>query len=175
VIDPIAQPSEYQALLLRYLGDQDPAEVQGRTPEVVAGIVEDAGVLLRRRPRQGEWSVLELVGHLHDAELVLSARYRWIIAHDRPPLVGYDQDLWVERLRHQDGDPSDLLAVFGTLRRSNLDLWARTTPEERERVGMHAERGPETLDLMFRMLGGHDLLHVEQMNRTLASLRGRVN
>ena len=50
--DPVAQPSEYQALLLRYLGDQDPAEVQRRTPDVAAGLVSEAGDLLRTRQEE---------------------------------------------------------------------------------------------------------------------------
>jgi DinB family protein len=170
-IDPVAQPNEYQNMLLGYLGDQDPADVQAQTPEVVAVLVSEADDLLRTRPAEGEWSVLELIGHLYDAELVSSARYRWILAHDQPPLAPYDQDLWVQRLRHNEGDPEELLESFGALRRANLALWAGTTHDERERFGMHAERGPESVDLMFRMLAGHDLFHIEQMNRTLASLR----
>jgi DinB superfamily len=171
--DPVSQPSEYQALLLRYLGDQDPAEVQGRTPRVAAGLVSEAGDLLRTRPQEREWSVLELIGHLHDAELVSGARYRWILAQDRPSLIGYDQDLWVERLGHNQGDPAALLATFGALRTANLELWSGISPEERDRVGMHVERGQESVDLMFRMLGGHDLFHIDQMNRTLAAVRER--
>jgi hypothetical protein len=171
VIDPVGRPNEYQALLLRYLGDQDPADVQRQTPDVVRAILEDAGDLLRHRPGDGEWSVLELLGHLFDAELVVSARCRWILSEDRPPLAGYDQDLWVERLRHNDDEPNELLSAFGALRRADVQLWERTSPEERERVGMHSERGPESLDLVFRMLAGHDLLHIEQMNQTLAAVR----
>jgi hypothetical protein len=171
VIDPVANPTEYQALLLRFLGDQDPAEVQARTPDVVSGLVEEAGDLLRTRPAEKEWSVLELLGHLHDAELVVGGRYRWIIAHDEPPLAPYDQDLWVDRLHHNEGDPDQLLSGWRALRRANLDLWARSSPEERARVGMHAERGPESFDLTFRLLSGHDLFHLEQMTQTLATLR----
>jgi hypothetical protein len=172
VIDPVAQPNEYQSMLLRYLGDQDPADVQEKTPGVIATTVAESGDLVRTRPEAGEWSVLELTGHLYDAELTSAARYRWVIAHDQPPLAPYDQDLWVERLRHNEDEPGELLESFGGLRRANLALWARTAPEERERVGVHLERGPESLDLMFRMLAGHDLFHIEQMNKTLASLRG---
>ncbi len=172
MIDPVAQPSEYQALLLRYLGDQDPADVQSQTAEVLAGLIEEAGDHLRSRPAEGEWSVLELLGHVVDAEIVGAGRYRWTIAHDRPPMIGYDQDRWVERLRHNEDDPRELLAVFRALRAGNVALWARATPEERERVGMHAERGPESFDLTFRLMAGHDLFHIEQANRTLAAFRG---
>ena len=172
MIDPVAQPNEYQQLLLRYLGDDDPAEVQSRTPGRWAEQVERAGDALRTRPADGEWSVLELLGYLHDAELVMSARYRWIIAHDEPPLAGYDQDLWVSRLGHNDGQPEDLLRVFRVLREANLALWARSTPEQKARVGIHAERGPESFDLSFRMIAGHDLFHIEQANQTLAAVAG---
>jgi DinB family protein len=170
-IDPVAQPSEYQVMLLRYLGDQDPADVQAQTPDVIADIIGEAGEFLRARPAQGEWSVLELLGHVFDAEIVYSGRYRWTIAHDGPPLVGYEQDDWVERLRHNEDDPAGLLSVLRALRAANVQLWSRTSPEERERVGIHAERGPESLDLSFRLIAGHDLFHIEQMNRTLQELR----
>ena len=171
-IDPVVRPSAYQALLLRYLGDQDPAGVQSQTPDVVAGLIDDAGDLLRARPAEGEWSVLELLGHFLDAEIVVSGRYRWILAHDGPPLVGYDQDEWVARLRHNDDDPAEMLSVHRALREANVSLWGRTSPEERQRVGIHAERGPESLDLSFRLVAGHDLFHIEQMNRTLQTVRG---
>jgi hypothetical protein len=58
--------------------------------------------------------------------------------------------------------------VFETLRRANLALWARATPSDRARVGLHAERGPETLDLSFRLIAGHDRFHLDQARRGLA-------
>jgi len=70
-------------------------------------------------------------------ELVSSGRYRWILAHDEPPLVGYDQDLWVERLRHNEDDVDELLSLFESLRRANLYLWSQTPVDERSRVGIH--------------------------------------
>lgn len=98
---------------------------------------------------------------------------RWILAHDEPPLVGYDQDRWVDRLHDASDDPRELLAVLETLRRANLALWERTGPEERARAGMHAERGAESLDLTFRLLAGHDRFHLDQARRALdAALRG---
>jgi len=172
-IDPIRQPDEYQQLLLSYVGDRDPAEVQAELGDALEALVAEAGPDLRVRPAEGEWSVLELVGHILDAEVVYAGRYRWTLAQDRPPLIGYDQDLWVERLDHNDGDPAEMLSLFRALRRSHLDLWARSTPEQRARVAMHEERGPESFELSFRMIAGHGLLHLEQMRATLDTLRRR--
>ncbi|HVH65743.1 MAG TPA: DinB family protein [Candidatus Acidoferrum sp.] len=165
--DPVTQASAYQQMLVSLLGTDDPAEVQAATEARVRAIVHDAGVNLRRRPAPKEWSVLELLGHLADAELVMGGRYRWALSHDQPPVLGYDQDLWVERLRHNEDDPEELLILFSTLRAANLALWKRSSAQERQRVAIHAERGLESFDLMFRMLAGHDRFHLNQMRETL--------
>ena len=170
-IDPVASPSAYQQLLLGALGGDDPAEAQATTPGELRAMVAEAGELLRVRPAADEWSVLELIGHIHDAEVVCSARYRWILAHDEPTLLGYDQDRWVTGLRHNDADPDELLRVFEALRETNLALWRRTPGTERGRIGMHAERGPESYELTFRLLAGHDRVHLAQMRRTLDAVR----
>lgn len=168
--DPVAEAAAYQQHLLGLLGRDDPAQVQAATPASLRALIEEAGDRVRERPEPGEWSVLECAGHVADAEIVYSGRYRWTIAHDEPPLIGYDQDLWVERLHHNQDDPGELLATFDALRAGNLVLWARSTPAERERVGMHAERGPESLDLSFRLIAGHDRFHLAQARRALDGL-----
>jgi len=161
----------YQERLLSLLGQDDPAEVAQATPSAVQSLLREAGSDLQRRPAPGEWSVLELVGHLVDAEIVVSGRYRWTISQDEPPLLGYDQDLWVARLRHNEARPEELLAVFSALRAANLRLWRGSAAEDRDRVAIHAERGPESYGLMFRMLAGHDRFHLDQMRETLRTVR----
>jgi hypothetical protein len=160
-----------QQQLLALLGNDDPADVAQATASAVQSLVKEAGSDLATRPAAAEWSVLELVGHLVDAEIVMSGRYRWAISQDQPPLLGYDQDLWVARLRHNEARADELLAVFGALRAANLRLWRRSTAQDRERVAMHSERGPESYGLMFRMLAGHDRFHLNQMRETLRLLR----
>jgi hypothetical protein len=166
-LDPVARPQEYIAHMLSLLGDDDPAGVQAATPAALRDLASRAGEDIRTRPAEGEWSVVELIGHLTDAELVAAARYRWVLSHDAPELIAYDQDLWVDRLRHRDDPPEELLELHGVLRRANLRLWERTPPDERERYGIHAERGKESFDLLFRTLAGHDRFHLGQMRRTL--------
>ena len=169
--DPVREAAAYQRSLLAALGDDDPAIAQAATPAAIRSLFADAGADLRMRPAPGEWSVLECVGHIVDGELVSSGRYRWILAHDRPDIVGYDQDLWVERLGHGTADPAELLALFEALRRANLALWSRVTAADRSRIGLHRERGPESLDLTFRLIAGHDRVHLAQARRTLEAVR----
>jgi hypothetical protein len=171
--DPVTQAAEYQLHLLGLLGDDDPAEVQAATPAALRGALAEAGDRVRERPEPDEWSVLECAGHIADAELVVSGRLRWIVAHDEPPLIGYDQDLWVDRLHHNEDEPEALLGNFEGMRAANLALWSRSTEAERARVGHHAERGPESFDLTFRLLAGHDRFHLGQIRRTLDAPRER--
>lgn len=171
--DPIDDPKAYQSYLLSLLGPDDPAVVQEGTPATLRALVDRAGTDLKTRPEPTEWSVLQCLAHIVDAEIVMSGRYRFVLAHDEPPLIGYDQDLWVDRLHGEGGDPEKLLRVFEPLRTANIALWRAATDEQRARVGMHAERGPESFDLAFRMLAGHDRFHVAQADRALAAVSVR--
>ena len=111
----------YQEQLLGLLGADDPAEVQAsHAARTLRSLVREAGADVRTRPEPREWSVLECIGHIVDAELVSSGRYRFILAHDRPDLPGYDQDAWADALHHNDEDPDELLAPFDALRSANL-------------------------------------------------------
>jgi hypothetical protein len=169
-VDPVAEPTGYVELILGVLGDRDPVRAQAELADQIAAVLDRAGPHLRTKPAPGEWSVIEVFGHILDAEIANGGRYRWIIAQDEPPLPGFDQERWVERLRHQEDDPAEMMELFRALRRSHLLLWERASATERARIGMHDERGPESFDLLFRLVAGHGLFHLGQMRRTLAQV-----
>jgi hypothetical protein len=112
----------------------------------------------------------EVVQHLADSELVGGFRLRLVLAQDRPPLTGYDQDLWADRLRYRDVDVRDALEQFTVLRKANLRLWEGLRAEDLPRVGLHSERGEESLEHLRRLYAAHDLLHLRQLDRIRAAL-----
>lgn len=170
--DPSNAALAYQQSLLAALGDDDPADVQSVGPANARALVTESGTYLRIRPAPREWSVLLCLAHIADAELVMAGRYRWVLAHDAPELIGYDQDLCVDNLHDDEEDPDALLAQYASLRAGNVALWRSLSATDRARVGLHRERGPESFDLMFRMLAGHDRVHLDQARRALAAVRG---
>jgi hypothetical protein len=170
--DPVRAATEYQEMLLAALGGDDPADAQAQAPATIRTLIASAGELLWTRPEPREWSAALCLAHIADAELVMAARYRWVLAHDGPELIGYDQDLWVDNLHPDDQDPGELLATFEPLRAANIALWLRSTPAQRARVAIHRERGPESYELMFRMIGGHDRVHLAQARRAIEAARG---
>jgi hypothetical protein len=73
--------------------------------------------------------------------------------------------LWATRLRYEDADPHQAIQEFNVLRHANLRLLARASAGDLARVGLHAERGEESVAQMIRLYAGHDLLHLSQIAR----------
>jgi hypothetical protein len=161
----------YRRPSLDALGLDDPLAVQESEPARWGRLIEQAGAHLRTRPDDGEWSAIECLGHMTDSELVTSTRYRWVLAEAEPALAGFDQTAWAARLNHEADDPAALLDYFSALRRANVVLWRRTPVTERGRFGLHAERGPESFELLFRLQAGHGRVHLAQAEHALAIAR----
>jgi hypothetical protein len=170
-ISPVDDPRSYQELLLGLAGPGDPAAALEATIPELRSLVTEAGGDLRTRPAEAEWSVIELVGHMLDAEMVSTTRLRWILAQDRPDLPGYDQDGWVAALGYAGADPARLISTWDALRRANIELWRSTPSQLRSRAGVHRERGDESFELTARLLAGHDRFHIEQARRALEQIR----
>ena len=165
------QAEDYVAKLLELLGECDPleamADLMPALREAVDGLEPEN---LRQPEAPGKWSVLDVVRHLADTELVHRYRMRKIVAQPGSDLAGYDQDAWADGLRYRDGDLASALAELGTLREANLDWLGGLTDEELEREGVHAERGRESVRRVARLLAAHDLVHLRQIGRIRASL-----
>ena len=166
--DPVADPEGYQRELLALLGTSDPVEVLAATPAAIQQRTRPlAAEALDRRPKAGEWSVAELVGHLWDAEIVYGFRAR-ILTRDRAPLIGYDQEAWARLARPP---AAELHAAFVALRTANLVLIRGTPVAWWDRLGIHEERGPTSFRLATETIAGHDRAHLLQLDRTITALQ----
>jgi hypothetical protein len=130
--------------------------------------LEDA--TLRRPEKPGKWSVIEVIQHLADSDLVAGFRTRMVLSEDRPALQGYDQDRWASEFRYRDVTLAQALDQLRGLRTANLHLWEDLSPAQLERVGLHSERGPESTGHILRLMAGHDLVHRRQIDRILAAI-----
>jgi hypothetical protein len=156
----------YVRAVLELLGDREPTAVLRETISALPRAIEGLSRHQLRQPeRPGKWSIGQILQHLADSEIVWAWRMRLILAQDRPQLTGYDQDLWAERLHYDEADPSESLELFAMLRRVNLRLVERASPSDLKRVGVHVERGEESLEHLRRLYAGHDLLHLNQIDR----------
>jgi hypothetical protein len=163
---PVDAPGPYALRLLNRLADRDPVSVLDGTPASLRaafdGLADDA---VRRPEAPGKWSMIHVASHLADGEMVVGVRIRMIVAHDRPPITAYDQDLWADNLHYGDARLADVLDQFTSLRAATVRFARRLTRAELDRYGVHEERGGESVDYMLRLLAGHDLVHLDQLAR----------
>ena len=163
-------PDGYVRALLELIGDRDPLSVLPGTPDILAERVRALDDARLRKPEAPDkWSVLHVVQHLADAELMTSVRYRMILSHDTPQLAGYDQDLYAKHLHYENADLEGALDSFRALRRANVRILSALTPEERKRGGIHSERGFEDVTRLMTLNAAHDLVHLAQIERILSA------
>lgn len=163
--------AKYAPAVLGLIGERNPVDVLRDTPRAAARAVATLSRDQLRRPETaGKWSIAQVLRHLADTDVVWGWRMRLILAQERPAITGFDQDLWAERLGYADADPNESLETFAVLRRDNLRLIERATPDDLERVGVHAERGEESAGYLIRLYAGHDLMHLAQIDRIAKSV-----
>ena len=127
--------------------------------------------LITRRPSETAWSVLEIVGHLADAELLASVRIRRIITQDRARLWGYRQEHWATALGYRQSRIETVTARFALLRRENAELLpADVTDDLWNQTGLHDEDGTLSLRQLIEGYLDHTAKHLDQIHRVAAEV-----
>lgn len=129
-----------------------------RLREAVIGLSSEQ---LKQRPIAGKWSTLEVVCHLADFGIVSADRIKSVIAEDRPSLPGRDEKLFAARLRYHDRHVENELALVDAIHRQVATILRTLAPDDFQRLGMHAEAGPLTLESLVGRASGHIAHHLK--------------
>jgi hypothetical protein len=159
---------EYTQRLLNYAEGKDPLRLQQAAPKRLALLVKGkTRKQLTRRPAPDKWSIAEIMAHLADAELAISWRIRQILSKNAVSIQAYDQEVWAKTFDYAHRDPRQSLANFRTLREANVALLKSVPRKLWDNYGVHEERGNESISHLVRMVAGHDLNHLQQIQRIL--------
>jgi hypothetical protein len=124
------------------------------------------------RGRDENWSVVEVVCHLRDAEERALERMRAIRDADDPFLPGYDQEAWARERRYAEQNLRDAFDAWKGFRSQFTNDLAALTPEGWERTGQHEEQGQITITAHALHMASHDAIHAAQIARQLAANDG---
>ena len=159
---------EYTNRLLSYSQGKDPLRLQQAAPQKVAALIKGKNKKqLTRKPAPDKWSVAEILAHLADAEIAISWRIRQILSTNAIPIQAYDQDCWAQTFNYARRDPKLSLASFRSQREANIAVLKSVPRKLWENYGVHEERGHETITHLVKMVAGHDLNHLQQMEKIL--------
>lgn len=116
---------------------------------------------LRARPVPGKWSTLEVVCHITDFEPIYADRMKRILAEDRPTLPAGDENRFAASLAYGQRDVGEELAIIENTRRQMARILRAQKPDVLDRVGMHSETGPRTLEQFLVGITNHIPHHVK--------------
>lgn len=163
---------QYTERLLSYAAGREPLNLQMAAPRKLAALLKGKNKRqLTRRPAPNKWSIAEIAAHLADAEVAISWRLRQILGTNAIPIQAYDQDLWAKTFDYAHRDPKQSLETFRVLRESNIALLKAVSRKQWENYGVHQERGNESVNHMVRMVAGHDLNHLKQIQAIISDRR----
>ena len=97
------------------------------------------------RPIAGKWSSHEVVIHLRDADESFAHRMKRIVAEDEPAYAAWSENRFIERLRYHEQSAEEAIKTIELLHNQLLVIFRPLPPEAFDRVGLHAERGRQTL------------------------------
>jgi hypothetical protein len=144
------------------LGDRDPLRALEDTPREIGRIVDGwSAEQFERSYAPGKWSARRLLIHLAQAELALTTRVRFALSNPGYAAQAFSQDDW---MGIDDGaDARTALDAYLALRRMNVALFRRLTPQQRDRTFTHPEYGTLTVWWVANQLAGHDIHHLKQL------------
>jgi hypothetical protein len=142
-------------------------EAAEKSPKQIAAAV--SGVpekILRFKPAPDKWSILEILGHLADSEIVYAYCVRQMLADDKPQIAPIDQNAWAKNLGYQEASSPELIALYGLNRHANLQLLRRLRPGDLEKSAYHPglKRSITVADIVT-VMAGHGANHLEQIER----------
>jgi hypothetical protein len=152
----------------RFLNGQDPIPVltttAGRLQTLTAGLT---GAQVNTPPAPRKWSICEIVAHLADCETVFAFRLRQTLAPalDQPHAIiqPFDQEAWARRYAAYNLESG--LALFQAARNWNLLFLTTVSQDDRHRPTTHPERGTMPFWTIVETMAGHDINHLQQIER----------
>lgn len=159
---------QYTERIIANAQGQDPIKAQSATNKKLAALIKGVpAAKLRKRPAPDKWSAAEILAHLADVEIVVGWRMRSILGAPGIPIAAFDQNSWVTAGHYEKRDPRESIEVHRVLREANLALLKSLSPEQWKHFGQHSERGQESIEHIVRMIAGHDINHIHQIERAL--------
>lgn len=146
------------------LGQRDPLSALAETPERMRRLLQPwTDEQFERSYAPGKWSARRILIHLAQSELALTTRARFALTEASYQAQAFSQDEWLPLDDGADGRTA--LDAYTMLRRLNLAMWRKLTPDQLGRRFSHPEYGELTVAWIMAQMAGHDLHHLKQFEQ----------
>jgi hypothetical protein len=135
----------------------DIAELPARVQAAVAGL---SAAQLDTAYREGGWTPRQVVHHLADSHMNAFIRFKLALTENAPQIKPYDQKAWAELGDGRSADVGYSLSLLQGLHARWSALLSSLSADQLDRVFMHPESGPQTLDRTLQVYAWHCRHHV---------------
>jgi uncharacterized damage-inducible protein DinB len=162
------ETSEYAEFYKNYIAGVPDGDVlaflanqPGSYRQLLRGMSEEAAAA---EPAPGKWSVKQVLGHICDAERVMSYRALRFSRGDETELQGFEQDDYVREANSNARSLGDLLDEFESVRKATVSLFRSLPPGSEMRRGK-ANKNPVTVRALAYIAAGHANHHYELLKK----------
>jgi len=149
------------------VGAADPLELLASTPRRIAALVSGwSPSRWSSSWAEGKWSAAQVVLHLAQDEIAFASRARLALTVPGYVPHPFDGADWVAL--ESPPEPAVALAAFLALRALNVRLYRKLSEEQLARPIPHPEHGTIYVGWIVRVLAGHDLHHLRQLEAIAA-------
>lgn len=146
------------------LGDRDPMEVLAETQQAIPALLQTLSPEgWKRSYAPGKWTAAQVLAHLADSEIAFGFRVRQILSEPALGIQTFDQDHWAQHYASLDG--LEAARTFQAVRGWNLSLFRLLNKADGEKTAQHPERGPESVETVIRIIAGHTVHHLAQLQK----------
>ena len=145
--------------------NEDTAFVLADNAATLARIVRTVPADTLRATRFGEWTAVEVIGHLADGAEIFADRVQRCIDEDRPTIASYDQDALAAERRNAERDPMELSQRVMNAHRRMVQLLVRA--DNRARPGLHAQWGEVDAGHFAAYQAKHARDHIDELAKVL--------
>jgi DinB superfamily len=118
---------------------------------------------IRHCSSAGEWSAIEVVGHMIDKMQIWTSRVERLLVEERPALPAYDQDALVREHDYLHADPDVLFEHLSQACERFATLVEHISISALQREGVHEEVGPMALRRCIELPLESVPTHLEQL------------
>ncbi|MDH4043661.1 MAG: DinB family protein [Gemmatimonadota bacterium] len=156
-------PREFSPFYAEYIASVPDGDVldllEAQQHEIVALLRPQSAAQWQSRYAPGKWSVSEVLGHLCDAERILSYRALRFARGDQTPLAGFEENDYVPPAQFDGRNPESLLVEHAAIRGSTLALFRHLPDDAPERIGS-ANGAEVSVRALLYIITGHERHHV---------------
>ena len=148
----------------KFLAGREPLAAMRDSVEKIRTLTRDWNAdRFERSYGPGKWSARLVLTHLAQTEMALGTRARMALATPNYAAQSWDQNDW---MAHESGTSgADALAAFLALARMNIVFFEGLAAADRATRMSHPEYGEISVDWVIHQMAGHQVNHLQQLER----------